>query len=235
MTPPPKGSTYGAGGFSEQHRLRSAYVLKAPSEPSYQYVQSRVLVAVSSKAACAAPEITIPERNLDERQRPTTTAHLCGICRVHPLDLRASLCRFTAQNVHELTPAHVVRALSKPRASDAFDIQILNVDRPVTIHETPSDLMMKVAPLISDMMMQTGHVPARLAPAVRTFLPPRHTALKAAKLLLRPPEVLGRLYRLSLGGDEKSLPRSMPTGGLLLRSTSTGPRSQESTTYHLST
>jgi len=172
MTPLPKES-----GFSKQHRLRGTYALRAASQPLGEDVQGGVLVSVGGEAARFARIRPVSERHLLVRDRAETTAHLRRVCRVHRFESDTGTLSLVFEDRKEGAPAHVVRALRKPRAGDALDIEVFGVNRSIPGYESVRRLEVKVSSLVGNVPMQVRYVSTRLAPTIRTLRPTGGNAL----------------------------------------------------------
>jgi len=96
---------------------------------------------------------TVSKRFRNIRQAPAAGADLRSPVGVYPDKLPTSVFCFVGELGQERTPSRIADRLRQHTLGQRFDIQILDSNKAVGIHQLPAEFMLEVRPLISDVSM----------------------------------------------------------------------------------
>lgn len=139
------------------------------------------MITISNQPALPANVLTNREGLTYES---TTQTGLRCATRVNFHQQPTSLFRFVGQHVQEVRPSRIVDRPAQGSASQPFDIQVLDSNQPILVNDLSRFLVVKIAPLISNMVVKSLQQENRLAPAIRSSLASRDASLKPAQFCL---------------------------------------------------
>jgi hypothetical protein len=88
-----------------------------------------------------------------------------------------SFFRFVSQHLEKVRPPGIVDGLSEHPPGQSFDVEIFDGNQPKVVDQSTRHFVVKIRTLIKNVRVNTLKYLNRFAPAVRSFLTPRHTPL----------------------------------------------------------
>ncbi len=174
---------------------------------------------------------TIFECERHSGQAPAIAARLRRVPGINGDHRNSGACCLLSENADKLCPSRIVSRLRQPRAGDALDVQRFVGDHAVPSHEIERGLVLPVAPLIADVLVQSSNPCPSLAALVAPFLAARQMPLHPSQFRLRLPVKLRRRDLLAVRrGKEGFQAKINPDSGVCGRGSSTSGNSQEKTT-----
>jgi hypothetical protein len=142
---------------------------KAQSEP--QDITGCIDITVNNQPAVRAKVNTVSKRFRNLGQGSTSGAYLRRSARVDLNKLPTSFFHFVGKLGKELSPTGIVDRPSEHTTRQPFDIQVLNGDKAVPIHQGSAELVLKVRPLVSNMSVSLLKQPDSFPATDAAFLP----------------------------------------------------------------
>lgn len=97
-------------------------------------------------------------------------------------DQPTSILRFVGQHVYESRDRDVEHRFAQPAASKPFNVQIFNRNKAVSVNQFSRFLVVKVATLIADMIVEPLQQQNRFSPAVRAAFSSRYASLQTPEI-----------------------------------------------------
>lgn len=137
------------------------------------------MIAISNQATSRTPMYS--HRESLANFCPTQTG-LRRSARVNFHKHTPSFFRFVREHKQKVRPSGIVNGLRQRPCGQSFDIQILNGNQSVVVHNFARFFMMKISTLIADVVMEPLEQENCFAAAVRTFPSSRYAALQSSQL-----------------------------------------------------
>src|SRR2546426_744504 len=113
---------------------------------------------------------------------------------------------FVLQLAHQFTPTHVANGFGQAMVFDhVLDLQTLDANRLVLTDQLCRELVLIVAPSVTDTSMYSGNLTTGFVSVLGTFFLLGKTALSLCQLLLILLKELGIAGGLPIGGDDHGL------------------------------
>lgn len=117
----------------------------------------------------------------------TTGAYLASSPRINLHEQPTSIFRFVGQQSNEVSPSGVENRLTQFWVlRHPVDIQVFDRNESVRVYERPRKVVVEIASLIPDVIMEPLKQQDRFEPAVRSFLSTGNTSLQTSQFCLRP-------------------------------------------------
>jgi len=168
-----------------------------------QNITSGVDISVNDQPAVRAIMNTVSQSFRYIRQATTTGACLRRVTGVYLDKLPTSFLHFVGEFGKEHPPSRIVDRLRQHPTSQTLDIQILNGNQTIVIRYLPTDLVVKIRPLIPDMRVRLLEQTDGLAPAFAAFPSPGDASLCCPECRLAMTVVAWVLYQLTIGQGGK--------------------------------
>ena len=139
--------------------------------------------------------ITIRRQSAVETQMPTlgqclsnfraACTGLSGTARVNFNEHASGTLSLVREHKEKVGPPGIVNRLAESASRKPFDIQVLNGDQAVRVHDLPRFFVMEIPSLIANVVVKPLKQEDGLAPAIRSLLSTSDTPLETPEFLLR--------------------------------------------------
>jgi len=187
-----------ADGFC-RHARTTVPRFAGNAQSERQDITGSVDITVKYQSAMRAIMNTGSKGFWNIRQATATGTYLRCVPGVYLDKLPTSFLHFVGEFGEEHSPSRIADRLGKHPASQPLDIQVLNGNKAVVICYLPTDLVVKVGPLVPDMSVSLLEQPDGLASAVTAFLASGYASLCNPECCLAIPVVTRVLYQLTIG------------------------------------